>query len=202
MSITSVSPNLVSVPAEDLAAWEDISMPDYDYTKHPSADDSFVSFAVGAYLMTYDYVYAVLNGHQAFIDSFFTYYDGWNLGVYAAADNYSWSYRGSESFGICVDNYCAGFWAESSMTGGTAYYDFQPIQFYYSVPSVNAPVVPNEYDSGYQASSVSFTNAYEAGGDFSSMFPGGTFFWMVLPKDNRLFDPYGEADVVSFTSIA
>jgi hypothetical protein len=34
------------------------------------------------------------------------------------------------------------------------------------------------------------------------MFPGGTFFWMLLPKDNRLFDPYGEADVVSFTSIA
>jgi hypothetical protein len=202
MPVYSTSPNLVEVPAKDLAAWEDISMPDFDYAKHPSADSFSYSFAVGTYLMTYDYIYAVLDGDQSWLETFFASYDGWNLGIYAAADTYNWSYRGSESFGLCVDNYCAGFWAEYSLTSGTASYDFKPIQFYYSDPSVNAPVVPNQYDSGYYENNVSFSYAADASGDFGSMFPGNTFFWILLPNDNSLFDPYGEADVVSFTSIA
>ena len=197
----SFSTNLVEIADDSLDSWEVIKMPSFDYSTFPDADNFDLTFSMGMYKITEDYLLEIPGNDADFIDFFYSYYDGWHLGIYVSAAQYAWDWRGSESFGVCVDNFCTGIWAEYQYTEGSgATYSFNPIYFYSDSPSTESPYVSYKQNESYQVEFSSFTPSTVDGQEFGYRMPGSSFFWMALPIDGTLFSGGDRVDIVSFTS--
>ena len=141
---------------DDLALWNVVETPTYPTTTYAQIEYFYHEMSSGMYnidtdtlnywLVVADYYFGTGDYYQTM---FWTYYDGWMLGLYIYLTDYDWTNgNGSESFGACIGSDCGGMWASAvyDTDYSETYYYFTPINFYYDgTPDASSPAVPYAY---------------------------------------------------------
>ena len=184
--------------------WGVVEMPTLSTSTYPDIDTYAPTFTSGVYYFDYEYIStycADVYGSCPDVDTFFTYYDGWALGVLMYLyNNYSAFYYVYEGWGVCIGDLCTGF--SEYYNGSDFSFSFMDFE---STPDASTPYLEPEASNTNSAYS-NFEEYWHAGYDsdvgyftYSFAAIGLSTAWRMMPI---LIPEYALGDTVTVTSFA